>query len=74
MSTTSTPAPDVGFTPQEFRVFHLLKSTRVPKEIAANLGVAPKTAWFHIRHVYRKAGVTGGRVEFWKKFGFEPGD
>ena len=60
------------FTPQQFRVFHLLQKTGTAKEIASALGVSVQAAKYHISNVYRKAGITRGRVEFWTRFGFDP--
>lgn len=71
-STLAVDGISSKLTPQEFRIFHFLKTTRVNKEIAAILGISHSTTKNHIQEIYRKAGITNGRVEFWTRFGFEP--
>jgi RNA polymerase sigma factor (sigma-70 family) len=45
-------------TPQERRVMELMVAGRANKEIAAELGVKPKTVEVHRKHVLEKMGVT----------------
>jgi DNA-binding NarL/FixJ family response regulator len=72
-STVTIKGVPEKLTPQQCRVFQMLCGTRVNKEIAATLGISLRGASYHIRLVYVKSGVAD-RVEFWKKFGFHPGD
>jgi HD-GYP domain-containing protein (c-di-GMP phosphodiesterase class II) len=46
-----------GLTQRELDVLLLLARGQSNQEIAASLGIAPKTVGHHVQHVYAKAGV-----------------
>jgi HD-GYP domain-containing protein (c-di-GMP phosphodiesterase class II) len=47
-----------GLTEREAEVLGLLASGLVSKQIAAELGIAPRTVKHHIEHIYEKTGVS----------------
>ena len=53
----SAAAPPAGLTPREAEVLVLLARGRTNKEVAAALGVAPKTVGRHAENLYAKLGV-----------------
>ena len=62
LETTGQPAGRVerpaGLTEREAEVLGLLARGLQTKQIAATLGISPKTADHHIQHVYGKIGVS----------------
>ena len=53
----STPCRAAGLTAREVDVLRLLARGSSTKEIADELGMAPKTAGNHIEHIYSKIGA-----------------
>jgi HD-GYP domain-containing protein (c-di-GMP phosphodiesterase class II) len=51
-------ARPAGLTEREVDVLGLIARGRTNKEVAATLGISPKTVGHHIEHIYAKAGVT----------------
>jgi DNA-binding NarL/FixJ family response regulator len=55
------PTPNVrrpaGLTEREVDVLRLIARGRTNKEVAAMLGLSPKTVGSHVEHIYAKAGV-----------------
>jgi response regulator RpfG family c-di-GMP phosphodiesterase len=51
-------ARPAGLTEREVDVLRLIARGRTNKEVAATLGISPKTVGHHIEHTYAKAGVT----------------
>ena len=47
-----------GLTEREVEVLRLIARGGVNKQVAARLGISPKTVGHHIEHIYAKAGVT----------------
>ena len=47
-----------GLTEREVDVLRLIARGLANKEVAARLGISPKTVGHHIEHIYAKAGVT----------------
>jgi HD-GYP domain-containing protein (c-di-GMP phosphodiesterase class II) len=47
-----------GLTEREVDVLRLIARGRATKEVAATLGISPKTVGHHIEHIYAKAEVT----------------
>jgi HD-GYP domain-containing protein (c-di-GMP phosphodiesterase class II)/DNA-binding CsgD family transcriptional regulator len=47
-----------GLTEREVDVLSLIARGHANKEVAARLGISPKTVGHHIEHIYAKAGVT----------------
>jgi len=47
-----------GLTAREVDVLRLIARGHANKEVAAALGISPKTVGHHIEHIYAKAGVT----------------
>jgi HD-GYP domain-containing protein (c-di-GMP phosphodiesterase class II)/DNA-binding CsgD family transcriptional regulator len=47
-----------GLTEREVEVLRLIARGQANKQVAATLGIAPKTVGRHIEHIYAKAGVT----------------
>jgi len=52
------PHHPAGLTDREVEVLRLIARGRANKQVAAALGVSPKTAGRHVEHIYAKAGVT----------------
>jgi HD-GYP domain-containing protein (c-di-GMP phosphodiesterase class II) len=52
---TTRPA---GLTEREVDVLRLIARGQANKQVAATLGISPKTVGHHIEHIYTKAGVT----------------
>lgn len=50
-------ARPAGLTEREVDVLRLIARGRSNKEVAAALGIAPKTVGRHVEHIYAKAGV-----------------
>jgi len=48
----------VGLTTREVEVLRLIARGYANKQVAAELGIAPKTVGHHVEHIYAKAGVT----------------
>jgi HD-GYP domain-containing protein (c-di-GMP phosphodiesterase class II) len=58
-STGRAPAPRAaGLTDREAEVLRLIARGRANKQVAAALGISPKTVGHHIEHIYAKTGVT----------------
>ena len=54
----AAPSPEeTSLTRRELEVLHLLASGSSNKEIAMQLGMAPKTTMHHTSRIYRKLGV-----------------
>jgi DNA-binding NarL/FixJ family response regulator len=51
------PRP-AGLTEREVDVLSLIARGRSNREVAATLGISPKTVGHHVEHIYAKAGVT----------------
>ena len=51
-------ARPAGLTEREVDVLRLIARGHANKEVAATLGISPKTVGHHIEHIYAKAGVT----------------
>jgi HD-GYP domain-containing protein (c-di-GMP phosphodiesterase class II) len=51
-------ANPAGLTDREVEVLGLIARGRVNKQVAAALGISPKTVGRHIEHIYAKAGVS----------------
>jgi HD-GYP domain-containing protein (c-di-GMP phosphodiesterase class II)/DNA-binding CsgD family transcriptional regulator len=47
-----------GLTAREVEVLRLIARGQANKQVAATLGISPKTVGHHIEHIYAKAGVT----------------
>jgi HD-GYP domain-containing protein (c-di-GMP phosphodiesterase class II) len=47
-----------GLTEREVDVLRLIASGQANKQVAATLGISPKTVGRHIEHIYAKAGVS----------------
>jgi DNA-binding NarL/FixJ family response regulator len=47
-----------GLTEREVDVLRLIARGHANKQVAAKLGISPKTVGHHIEHIYAKAGVT----------------
>jgi DNA-binding NarL/FixJ family response regulator len=47
----------VRLTPREREVLRLLADGLTPRQIAASLGITPKTVATHVEHIYTKLGV-----------------
>lgn len=55
-----------GLSPREAEVLRLVALGLTNREIAADLGISPKTAGHHVQHVYTKTGVTTrGAASLW---------
>ena len=52
------PPLPAGLTEREAEVLALLARGASNKQIAAELGIAPRTAGHHVEHVYSKLGVS----------------
>ena len=48
----------LGLSPREADVVDGILHDRDSQEIAARLGLSPRTVRFHLEHVYQKLGVT----------------
>ena len=55
--TTRDPNP-AGLTDREVEVLRLIARGRANKQVAASLGISPKTVGRHVEHIYAKAGVS----------------
>ena len=51
-------ARPAGLTEREVDVLRLIARGHTSRQVAALLGIAPKTVGHHIEHIYLKAGVT----------------
>jgi HD-GYP domain-containing protein (c-di-GMP phosphodiesterase class II) len=51
------PEQPAGLTPREVEVLRLAARGMSTKEVAAHLGITPKTAGNHIEHIYGKIGA-----------------
>jgi HD-GYP domain-containing protein (c-di-GMP phosphodiesterase class II) len=56
-STAHGPNP-AGLTDREVEVLCLIARGRANKQVAAALGISPKTVGRHVEHIYAKAGVS----------------
>ena len=54
----SEPAQPAGLTEREVQVLRLIARGHANKQVAAALGISPKTVGHHIEHLYAKAAVT----------------
>ena len=52
----NVPRP-AGLTEREVDVLRLIARGHVNKQVAAELGISPKTVGHHVEHIYAKAGV-----------------
>ena len=52
------PSGPSGLTPREIEVLVLAARGATTRQIARQLGIAPKTAGNHIEHIYAKAGIS----------------
>jgi DNA-binding NarL/FixJ family response regulator len=55
--TARGPHP-AGLTDREVEVLCLIARGRANKQVAAALGISPKTVGRHVEHIYAKAGVS----------------
>lgn len=62
LGTKSVAHRDLGLTPREHQVLHLISLDRSNKEIAERLGIAASTIKVHLHNIYRKLGL-GNRRE-----------
>ena len=53
-----TVARPAGLTEREVDVLRLIARGQANKQVAATLGISPKTVGHHIEHIYTKAAVT----------------
>jgi DNA-binding NarL/FixJ family response regulator len=51
------PRP-AGLTEHEVDVLRLIARGHANRQVAATLGISPKTVGHHVEHIYAKAGVT----------------
>jgi DNA-binding NarL/FixJ family response regulator len=51
-------ARPANLTEREVDVLRLIARGHANKEVAAKLGITPKTVGHHVEHIYTKAGVT----------------
>ena len=51
-------ARPAGLTEREVDVLRLIARGHANKQVAATLGISPKTVGHHVEHIYAKAGVT----------------
>ena len=51
-------ADPAGLTEREVEVLRLIARGQANKQVAATLGISPKTVGRHVEHIYAKAGVT----------------
>ena len=51
-------ARPAGLTEREVDVLRLIARGQANKQVAATLGISPKTVGHHVEHIYAKAGVT----------------
>jgi HD-GYP domain-containing protein (c-di-GMP phosphodiesterase class II) len=51
-------ARPAGLTEREVDVLRLIARGLANKEVAARLGISPKTVGHHVEHIYAKAGIT----------------
>ncbi len=51
-------ARPAGLTEREVDVLRLIARGRTNRQVAATLGISPKTVGHHVEHIYTKAGVT----------------
>jgi DNA-binding CsgD family transcriptional regulator len=58
-ATAASGAAPSGLTPRELDVLRLLGTGASNDQIAHQLYISPKTASFHVTHIFRKLGVTG---------------
>ena len=56
-SGRSRAAHPAGLTDREVEVLRLIARGHANKQVAAALGISPKTAGRHVEHIYAKAGV-----------------
>lgn len=63
MANLEQAARDYGLSPREVDVLTLLLRGRSIPYICDELFIAKSTAQTHVRHIYAKMGVTGGRQE-----------
>ena len=47
-----------GLTEREVDVLRLIARGQANKQVAATLGISPKTVGRHVEHIYAKAGVS----------------
>ena len=52
------PRNPAGLTDREVEVLRLIARGHANKQVAAALGISPKTVGRHVEHIYAKAGVT----------------
>ena len=57
-TTVARASHPAGLTDREVEVLRLIARGRANKQVAATLGISPKTVGHHVEHIYVKAGVT----------------
>jgi putative nucleotidyltransferase with HDIG domain len=57
-SRRTTPSRPGNLTDREVEVLRLMAQGRSNREMAASLGITPKTAGHHVQHIYDKIGVS----------------
>jgi len=53
-----SPAGPAGLTPREVEVLSLIARGASTRQVAASLGITPKTAGTHIERIYAKTGAS----------------
>jgi DNA-binding NarL/FixJ family response regulator len=72
-ATATSSATTPIFTPQEAKVFQLLRLGQTNKQIATNLMISPYTVGKHVQNILRKLGVSN-RTQAVSYTSFEGGD
>jgi len=54
----AVPSRPGNLTDREIEVLRLMAQGRSNREMAASLGITPKTAGHHVQHIYDKIGVS----------------
>ena len=64
----SEPTHPAGLTAREVEVVCLIARGHANKQVAAALGISPKTVGRHVEHIYAKAGVSTRRVRLFGRW------